>query len=130
MPPVKLAVFTIVVNIPLLAVTLAAADINPLVRKLPPVTLPVALNATGTLTCPVPFAFSVIFPLALVLIHNSPASTILPDKLKLLAEVIEPVADINPPVRMLPPTILPVAETAPVATLLPTLTPFADEVIF
>ena len=77
--------------------------------------LPVTLSIpVGMLVCPVPFTFKLMLPLAVVLIHNSPTSTILPVRLKLPAVVIVPVAEIRPPVKMLPPVTLPLADINPV----------------
>ena len=58
-----------------------------------------------------PFTLRLMLPLAEVLTHNSPMSTILPVRLRLPAEVIVPAAEIIPPVKILPPVMLAVTET-------------------
>ena len=108
---------------------LPVAEINPAVLKLPPCMLPVTLKIpVGMLVCPVPFTFKLMLPLAEVLIHNSPMSTMLPVRLKLPAEVIVPVAEIMPAVSKLLPVILPVAVIFPVEkspmVILPKISPF------
>ena len=86
------------------------------------------LKALETVTIPVPFGASAMFPLLPVIILNAPVSTILPVTFKLPPETL-PVALIKPPVTRLPPVTLPVALTAPpVWTLPPVILPVVDAV--
>ena len=89
-------------------VILPVAEINPPVRILPPVALPVTVKLPN-----VPTAIIFVW-LAVV----SVPTILVPDK---LPPVTLPVADINPPVKMLPPVILPVALT--VAPVIPAVAP-------
>ena len=102
----------------LFPVMLPVAEINPPVKMLPPAILAVTLSMpVGILVCPVPLGLKLMLPLPVVFTHNVPVSTMLPTRLISPPVVNEPVADINPAVRKLPPITLPVAVMSIVALI-------------
>ena len=109
-----------------------AAEINPAVKMLPPVTLPVALAVPPVAKLPpvIVAAAEINPPVRTLPPVTLPAALEVPPVAKLppvivVADVIVDVADINPPVNTLPPVTLPLALTTDPIKLLPIILPVA-----